>query len=68
MQKKLLIRRWMAKPVVALLLLPVSIAVFSQQTSDSVKIKNWDISAVALFVFTPDNSFIVPIVYANYKR
>lgn len=68
MQKKPLIRRWMAKPLVALLLLPVSIAVFSQQTSDSVKIKNWDISAVALFVFTPDNSFIVPVVYANYKR
>ena len=68
MQKKLLIRRWMAKPVVALLLLPVSIAVFSQQTSDSVKTRNWDVSAVALFVFTPDNSFILPVVYANYKR
>ncbi|ANE51241.1 hypothetical protein [Flavisolibacter tropicus] len=57
----------MAKPFAALLLLPVSIAVFSQ-TSDSVKVKNWDVSAVALSVLTPDDFFIVPVVYANYKR
>ena len=69
MPKKSLVRKRMAKPLVALLLLlPVSVAVFSQESPDSVNIKNWDISAVALFVFTPDNSFILPVGYVNYKR
>jgi len=40
---------------------------FSQE-ADSVKIKNWDVSAVLLTVFTPDNTFLVPIAYVNYKR
>lgn len=58
----------MAKPLAALLLLlPVSAAVFSQGIRDSIKIKKWNISAVALFVFTPDNSFILPVGYVNYK-
>src|SRR5678810_255373 len=69
MPKKSLVRKWMAKPLMALLLLlPVSAAVFSQETPDSIKINNWDVSAVALFVFTPDNSFILPVGYVNYKR
>ena len=69
MQKKSLFIKWMAKPMAALLLtLFVSMAVFSQETPDSVKIKNWSVSAVTLFIFTPDKSFILPVVYANYKN
>lgn len=41
---------------------------FSQETSDSVKVKNWNVSAVVLPIFMPDKTFVVPVVYANYKR
>lgn len=69
MRKTPLLQKCMAKHLAALLLaFTISITVFSQETVDSVKIRNWDISAVTLFIFTPDNSFILPVGYVNYKR
>lgn len=42
--------------------------VFSQQTVDSVKVKNFQIAAVVLAIFTPDDNFLSPVVYIDYKR
>lgn len=57
------------KPILMMLmLLAISITIYSQEVADSVKVKNWDVSAVVLAIFTPDNSFLLPVIYANYKR
>ena len=69
MTNKLSLRKCLAKPLVVLLMLfLISVPVFSQKTADSIKVKNWNISALVLTVFLPDNTFILPIVYANYKN
>lgn len=51
-----------------MILVLVSSAAFSQEPVDSAKVKNWDISAVVMAVFTPDNTFVLPVAYATDKR
>lgn len=54
--------------MILLFLLLFSNSVLSQETADSIQVKNWDVSAVVLAIFTPDNTFMLPIAYVNYKR
>ncbi|MBN7810995.1 hypothetical protein J0A68_08515 [Algoriphagus sp. H41] len=35
---------------------------------DSVPEQYWDVSAVILAIFTPDQNFALPVAYINYKR
>lgn len=63
------LRKCLAKPLLALVMLSfISVPVFSQATADSVKDKNWNISALVMTVFTPDNTFVLPVAYVNYKN
>ena len=69
MENNFPLRNSPVKLLVALLIFFfISVPIFSQEIADSIKVKNWNISALVLTVIIPDNTFVLPIVYATYKR
>jgi len=69
MIKEALVSRQIAKlAIVPLCLFFISANAFSQDAADSLEAKKWNNSAVVLAIFTPDNSFLLPVAYINYKR